>query len=127
MSHKTGRCLLGTRIGLLAYMSPFAPFCNSGISVTLNNNSNYSLCLDSSLPPLCDDSCESLLTHMLTIPLEIRGNIGCHAEGIVSLGGRVTVHVPDPQLRWGPDAPYQQYGVLPLCLGTALHLQICRI
>lgn len=67
-------------------MSPFALFCNSGISVTLNNNSNYSLCLDSRLPPLCDDSCESLLTHMLTIRLEIKGNIGCHADVLISSG-----------------------------------------
>lgn len=58
-----GECLLGIIIGLLAYMSPFASFCSSGISMTLNNNSNYSLCLDSNFPPLCDDSYKSLLAH----------------------------------------------------------------
>lgn len=52
MPHQTEEGLLGTIIGLLAYMSPFAPSCNSGVSVTLNNNSNYSLCLDSNFP-LC--------------------------------------------------------------------------
>ena len=36
--------------------APFASFCMSGISVTLNNTSNYSLCLDSNFPPLPDDS-----------------------------------------------------------------------
>lgn len=35
---------------------------------------------------------------MLTILLEIRGNIGCHAEVLISSGGREAAHVPDPQL-----------------------------
>lgn len=42
---------------------PLCSFLQSGISVTLNNNSNYSLCLDSNFPSLCDNSCESLLAH----------------------------------------------------------------
>lgn len=107
MSHETGRCLLGTIIGLLAYMSPFALFFNSGISVTLNNNSNYSLCLDSSLPPLCNENCESLLTLTLPIPLEIRGNIGCHAEVLICSGGGEVAHDPDLQLCWDLDPLYQ--------------------
>lgn len=39
------------------------------------------------LSALCHDSCESLLTHMLTIPLEIRGNTGCQAEVACPQGG----------------------------------------
>lgn len=60
ISNAEWECLLGTIIALLACMSPFASFC---ISMTLNNNSNYSLCLDSNFPPLCDDSYKSLLAH----------------------------------------------------------------
>ena len=88
--------------------------------MTLNNNSNYLLCLDCSLPPLYDESCESLLTRMLTIALETRGNIGCHAEVLISLGGGWGRQHSSltPQLCSGLDALSQGYGVLSLCPGT---------
>lgn len=85
--------LLGIIIGLLTCTNPFAPFCNSCISVTLNNNSNYSLRLDSNFPPLCYDSYGSLF--WLTIFPEIRGNISCHAEVLTSLWGWEAPLLPD--------------------------------
>ena len=85
MPYQTGKCLLEIITGLLAYMSSFTSFCNSGISVTLNNNSNYSLCLDSNVSPLCNNSYESFLAQNFS---KNKRNYPLPCKGSHVLGGR---------------------------------------
>lgn len=76
--------------------------------MTLNNNSNYSLCLDGNFSPLCNNSYESLLSQNFSknkrnYPLPYRGS---HVLGGGQGAGR-QLFTLTAQLCWGLEALYQ--------------------